>query len=247
VVDVILSPEQMPQALLQYMARPPAPATEVAPAHLAQILLVLRTQLKRDFRGYRTNMLRRRVTRRMGLCRLDRVTLYVEYLRTHPDEVQALAKDLSIGVTAFFREPGAFQVLERVVIPDLLQRRGRMDDGERPLRVWVPGCATGEEAYSIAILLLEQFAAAKRPANLQLFATDIDDESLEVARAGLYPASIATDIPAERLRQFFVRADAQHYQVSPSLREVITFAPQNLIGDAPFSKLDLIACRNVLI
>lgn len=247
VVDYVLPPEQMPQALVRHAAQLSAPATDLAPEDLSQILLLLRTQMKRDFRGYRANMLTRRVRRRMGLCHLDRVSGYVDYLRTHPDEVQALGKDLSIGVTAFFREPHAFQVLERVVIPDLVQRGGRAGDGERPVRVWVPGCATGEEAYSIAILFLEQFAAAKQPASLQIFATDIDDESLDVARAGLYPGSIAGDVSSERLQRFFVRTNNHRYQASQSLREAITFAPQNLVGDAPFSKLDLIACRNVLI
>ena len=182
----------------------------------------------------------------MGLCHVERVAAYVEYLRAHPDEGQALAKDLSIGVTQFFREPEAFQVLERVVMPDLVQRR-RPGGGERPLRVWVPGCATGEEAYSIAMLLLEQFGAAKQPVALQVFATDVDDDALNAARAGLYPDTIAADLSPERLHRFFVKADGHHYHVSKALRELITFAPQNLISDAPFSKLDLIACRNVLI
>ena len=247
VVDDILPPEQMPTALIRHVTQPAVPAAEVAREDLSQILELLRTQLKRDFRAYRQTMLLRRVKRRMGLCHLDRIAGYAKYLRTHPDEVQALGKDLSIGVTAFFREPDAFHVLERVVIPDLVQRSGRAGDGEHPVRVWVPGCATGEEAYSIAILFLEQFAAAKRLTSLQIFATDIDDESLEAARAGLYPDSIAAAVSAERLRRFFVKAHAQRYQVSTSIREVITFAPQNLISDAPFSKLDLIACRNVLI
>ena len=247
VVDDILPPEQMPQALLRYVAQLSAPAPDLAPEDLGQILLLLRARLKRDFRGYRRNMLVRRVRRRMGLCHADRMSGYVDYLRTHPDEVQALGKDLSIGVTAFFREPDAFQLLERVVIPELVQHSGQAGDGERPVRVWVPGCATGEEAYSVAMLFLEQFAVAKRPVNLQIFATDIDDAALEIARAGLYPDSIAADVAPERLQQFFVKTSNHRYQVSKPLRETITFAPQNVIGDAPFSKLDLVSCRNVLI
>lgn len=247
VVDQVLPPERMPEALARHAAQLSAPAASLAPEDLSPILLLLRSQMKRDFRGYRPNMLLRRVKRRMGLCRVERVAGYVEYLRAHPDEVQALGRDLSIAVTAFFREPDAFHVLERVVIPDLIERGGPGGEREQPVRVWVPGCATGEEAYSVAMLFLEHFALAKRPANLQIFATDIDDESLEIARVGLYPSSIAHDVSADRLRQFFVRADAHRYQVSQALREVITFAPQNLLSDAPFSKLHLIACRNVLI
>ena len=246
VVDLILPPEEMPKALLRHAAEPSASGADAAPGDLAQIVSLLRTQTKRDFRGYRSNMLMRRVRRRMGVCHLERVAEYVEYLRAHADEGLVLAKDLSIGVTAFFREPEAFQLLERVVIPDLVQR-SRHGDEQRPVRVWVPGCATGEEAYSIAMLFLEEFAAVKQPGALQVFATDVDDESLDTARAGLYPDTIAADLSAERRRHFFVKADGHGYQVSRALRESITFAPQNLISDAPFSKLDLIACRNVLI
>jgi len=242
-VDHVLPPEQMPEALVRYADRR-LPAMNLAPGHLNEILTLLRTQAKRDFRGYRASMVLRRVRRRMGLCRLDDVERYIEYLRDHRDEVQALGKDLAIGVTAFFREPAAFEVLERVVVPDLIQRNARTNG---PIRVWVPGCSTGEEAYSVAMLFLEQFAAASRPVHLQVFATDIDDGSLELARAGRYPESIAAEVSPERLRRFFIKADAHHYQVSKDLREVITFAPQNLISDAPFSRLHLISCRNVLI
>ena len=246
-VDHVLPPDQIPPAIARYARHLASPGADVAPEDLEQVLSVLKTQLKRDFRGYRRNMLLRRVKRRMGLRRLDNVAAYVENLRDHRDEAQALAKDLSISVTEFFREPEAFDVLERVVVPELIRRAGRAGDAERPVRVWVPGCATGEEAYSIAMLFLEQFAAAARPVGLQIFATDIDEESLDLARTGIYPDTLAANVTAARLRQFFIRADAHHYQVSKPLRDVITFAPQNLLADAPFSRLDLIACRNVLI
>ncbi|MGB7217334.1 MAG: chemotaxis protein CheB, partial [Vicinamibacterales bacterium] len=247
VVDHVLPPEQMPGALVHHAEQLSSPSASPAQEDLGHILSLVRVKTKRDFRGYRTNMLMRRVKRRMGLCHVDRIADYAEYLRVHPGEVQALGKDLSIGVTAFFREPDAFQVLDRVVIPELVRQHGQAADGERPVRVWVPGCATGEEAYSIAMLFLEQFAMARQPVNLQIFATDIDDEALEVARAGLYPESIAADVPAERLQRFFIKTSDHRYQVGKPLREVITFAPQSLTSDAPFSKLDLISCRNVLI
>ena len=245
-VDHVLPPEEMPHALVRHTTQRSAPAADLGKEHLPQILVLLRTHAQRDFRGYRPSMLLRRIRRRMGLRHIDRLASYVAFLRAHPDEVQALSKDLSIGVTAFFREPDAFQVLERAVIPGLVQPSVHAG-GEPPVRVWVPGCATGEEAYSIGILFLEQFELAKRPVRLQIFATDIDDRALEVARTGLYPESITVDVSAERLRRFFVEADASHYLVSKALRDVITFAPQNLMNDAPFSKLHLIACRNVLI
>lgn len=244
-VDRVLPPEQMAQALIDHLARPAARA-QASPDALGAILTLLRAQMKRDFGGYRQNMVLRRVKRRMGLCRVGDMAAYAEYLRAHPDEVQALGKDLSISVTAFFREPDAFQILERVVIPELVARSGRAGDNDRPIRVWVPGCATGEEAYSIAILFLEQLAAAGTPVALQIFATDVDDEALDVARAGLFPATIATDVSPERLRHFFVKSDG-HYQVTTALRDTISFATQNLVSDPPFSRLDLVSCRNVLI
>ncbi len=248
-VDYILPPEKMPDALVKYIQHPylngaihesPA-ATE--PQHLNRILAVLKTRMKYDFRCYRNNMLMRRVQRRMGLSHIQEMPDYVEYLRENPKEATALYRDLLIGVTAFFRESEAFQVLQQRVVPELVERT----KSDIPVRVWVPGCATGEEAYSVAMLLIEQFGEAQKPLNLQIFATDIDEQSLETARHGIYPDSIATDLSAERLRRFFVVTDESHYQVNKQLRESIVFAPQNLISDAPFSKLDLVSCRNLLI
>jgi two-component system CheB/CheR fusion protein len=253
-VDYVLPPEAMPEALIKYarhayVNRVPEAAApeETAPEHLNRILALLRARTKHDFRAYRKNMLMRRVQRRMGLCHIDRLADYLEHLRDQGDEVRALSRDLLIGVTGFFREPEAFQVLAQRVLPELVQRSGRRGEGDRPIRVWVPGCATGEEAYSIAMLLMEEYGAARRPVSVQIFATDIDEEALDVARAGVYPESITSDVSADRLQQFFVKLDEHHYQVSKQLREAIVVAPQNLISDAPFSRLDLVSCRNVLI
>ncbi len=185
----------------------------------------------------------RRVQRRMSLSHTARIADYLELLRENPDEVTALHRDLLISVTAFFRESEAFDLLEQQVIPSLVERQ----KNEAPVRVWIPGCATGEEAYSIAMLLSEGFAAADKPANVQIFASDIDEPSLDVARAGIYPASIAGDVSSERLKRFFIKSDENHYEVTKQLRESICFAAQNLISDAPFSRLDLISCRNLLI
>ena len=203
--------------------------------------------MKRDFRGYRKRMLVRRVTRRMAIRHIDRIAGYVDFLRTHPDEVRALGKDLSIGVTAFFREPAR--------LPGARTRRDPGVDSApaakgtlAPVRVWVPGCATGEEAYSIAMLFLEQFAAAKKLVQSpDLRERSSTTKSLDWRGRGIYPDSIASEVSAERLQRFFVRTTDRRYQVSKALRELITFAPQNVIRDAPFSKLDLVACRNVLI
>jgi two-component system, chemotaxis family, CheB/CheR fusion protein len=247
-VDYVLPPERMPEALLKYGAQPyvTADGAEDAAAEatgLTRILALLRARTKYDFRCYRKTMLMRRIQRRMGLAHVQKLSDYVEMLRGEPDEVSALYKDLLIGVTQFFRDPEAFRLLEERVIPELIERQ----KGELPIRVWIAGCATGEEAYSLGILLLERFAAARRPPTLQIFATDIDEGSLEIARQGIYPESIVADLTAERLKRFFVKVDEHHYQVAKPLRERIVFAPQNLLGDAPFSRLDLISCRNLLI
>ncbi len=249
-VDYVLPPEQMPDALVKYARHPyvnggspQSPAEDTEPQQLNRILAVLKTRTKYDFRCYRKKMLLRRVQRRMGLCQIQEMADYLEYLRENLAEATALYKDLLIGVTAFFREPEAFQVLVQRVLPELVERA----DGDTPVRVWIPGCATGEEAYSIAMLLVEQFTEAQKPPHIQIFASDIDEDSLETARHGFYADSIVADLSPERLQRFFVKTDENHYQVSKQLRESVVFAPQNLISDAPFSKLDLVTCRNLLI
>lgn len=179
-VDYILAPEKMPDSLITYVGQPylrssdTTPFAEDSATQIAPILELLRGYSRYDFRCYRNKMLVRRIQRRMGICQITDVSRYVVWLREHPDEIKALYGDLLIGVTSFFRDAEAFVVLQDEVIPDLVKRQS----GDTPLRVWVPACSTGEEAYSIAILILEQFAAAKKPVNLQVFASDIDDESL---------------------------------------------------------------------
>lgn len=248
--DYVLTPEAIPQTLIQYAARAcretdrqPLPEADGAPNELEQILALLRVRTRYDFRGYRKRMLMRRVQRRMRICQADRLGDYLERLRADADEPQRLLQSLLIGVTGFFRDSEAHKVLAQQVIAPLVKHA----DPDIPLRVWIPGCSTGEEAYSIAILLMEAFQRRQRPSNLQIFATDIDEEALEAARLGIYPESIADDVGAERLQRFFVRIEGHRYQVTKRLRETITFAPQNLISDAPFSRLDLISCRNLLI
>ena len=253
-VDYVLPPEQMPEALINYIRQPylytAAQAETVADQDREQInriLTVLRTHSRHDFRSYRRNMLVRRIQRRMGLLHIGNFTKYLDYLRNNTNEITALCKDLLIGVTVFFRDPAAYELLAQRVLPELVERHVSTVDNERPVRVWVPGCATGEEAYSIGMLLIEQFDAINKPANIQVFASDIDEGSLEVARQGIYLDSVVADISPQRLQRFFVRIDEHHYQVNKQLREAIVFAPQDLLSDAPFSKLDLVSCRNLLI
>jgi two-component system CheB/CheR fusion protein len=245
-VDYNLSIEEMGETLLKY-TRHPYISSKKTPAlpetdsdHLNRILALLRT--RHDFRHYKKNTLNRRIERRMSLSHIENMIDYVAYLKKDQTEVIRLSKDMLISVTNFFRDQGAFSELEERVIPQLLQNRPL----NAPLRVWVPGCATGEEAYSIAMLLIEQLSAAQMNCELKLFATDVDEDALKFARFGLYPESIATDVPVERLRRFFIK-NGQHYQVSRQLRDSVVFASQNLISDPPFSRLDLISCRNLLI
>jgi two-component system CheB/CheR fusion protein len=247
--DYVLPVELMPEALVKYAQhayqsgnRPIAEAPEAAD-YLTEVLAVLQARTRFDFRHYRKRMLTRRIERRMGLNHFDNIPEYLEFLRDHPDEVRQLETDLLIGVTSFFRDPEAFELLKTEVIAPLVRHQGP----DSAIRVWVPGCSTGEEAYSVVILLLEQLAAAKRSCPLQVFATDVDRDALQVARMGTYPESIAADVTPERLDRFFTRLDDSLYQVSKQVREPVVFAPQNAIADAPFSRMELISCRNLLI
>lgn len=247
--DYVLPVEQMPQALIKYVqhhyvngGKAGAERTEAAD-DLNQVLALVRARSKLDFRHYRKKMVTRRIERRMSLRHFDCLADYLSHLRDHPDELRHLSRDFLISVTSFFRDPEAWQVLATQVIGPLV--RGKEPDA--PIRVWCPGCATGEEPYSLGILLLEQLATAQKSCPIQIFATDVDDDSLDVARQAVYPESIATDVSPERLARFFTRVSESSYQVSKQLRETVIFARQNLISDTPFSKLDLVVCRNLLI
>ena len=246
--DYVLAPEAMPNVLIDYTTHAsrsgswtPLPENG-QPDELVRIMALLHARTRYDFRGYRKKMLLRRVQRRMDICHIETLAGYLERLQSDTKEHERLFRDLLIGVTSFFRDKEAFEVLEQQVINPLLDR----NDPDTPVRVWVPGCSTGEEAYSIAMLLLEGFWRRQRPFNAQIFATDIDEFALETARKGRYPESIANDVSAERLKRFFIGSDS-HYQVNKQLREAVVFAPQDLISDAPFSRMDLISCRNLLI
>ncbi len=211
-------------------------------ASLTEVCALLRDRTGHDFRHYKASTLVRRLERRMRVLRLDTVDAYLERLRTDAQEPGILFRELLVGVTAFFRDPEAFQVLAERAITPLLARRA----AEEPLRIWVAGCATGEEAYSVAILVREAMDSLKRPQQVQIFATDVNDRALAVARRGVYPASLAGQISPERLARFFTRRGRQ-WQVGEELRAMCLFSPHNVIADPPFSRLDLICCRNLLI
>jgi two-component system CheB/CheR fusion protein len=247
--DFILPPDKMGEALVKYVQHFYVNGGELsqetieAPDHMPQILALLRTRTKYDFSCYRKKMLMRRVDRRMGLNQIDNVHQYLDLLRHDAQEIKRLARDLLISVTSFFRDPKAFLALESQALRGLVQSK----EPDAPIRVWVPGCATGEEPYSIIILLMEQLEVEHKNCPIQVFATDLDEEALDVARTGIYPESIAADVSPERLARFFVRSDELTFQVNKVVREAAVFAAQNPINDPPFSKLDLVSCRNLLI
>jgi two-component system, chemotaxis family, CheB/CheR fusion protein len=247
--DYVLPVEQMPEALSKYVQHyyvkgaETSPDRAEVPDYLSQILAHLRTHTKLDFRYYRKKMLTRRIERRMSLSHFNDIADYLALLRDHPDELKLLARDLLISVTSFFRDPEAFQTVETEVIGPLV--RGK--DPDAPLRAWSAGCDTGEEPSSLGMLLLERLAAAQKCCPVQIFATDVDEDALEVARQGTYPESISADVSPDRLGHFFTHMVDGSSRIGKPLRETVIFARQNLITDAPFSQLDIVVCRNVLI
>lgn len=249
-VDSVLPVAEIGRFIAAFTQRAPAlpiaPETETLPdtlrATLQQILALVRVHTGHDFARYKRGTLVRRIQHRMQLTGLEQVEMYLSRLRTDPGEVQMLANDLLISVTSFFRDQNAFEMLEQEVIPRLFENKAA---GE-PVRVWVAGCATGEEAFSLAILLLEYAQRHHEARPLQVFATDLSEAALQRAREGYYPETIAEDVSPERLSRFFV-AEQSGYRLRKEVREIVLFAPHNLLKDPPFSRVDLISCRNVLI
>ncbi|RNE93837.1 PAS domain-containing protein [Marichromatium sp. AB32] len=249
-VDFVLPPAEMPAQLMAYVthafgreAHTSEPSSKSVDT-LTKICLLLRDKSSHDFSQYKQSTLIRRIERRMALHQIEQQRDYVRYLQHNPLEIDALFHDLLIGVTSFFRDPEAFAILEHEVIPRLFHEK----PAGSPVRVWICGCSTGEEAYSIAILLKEHLETLKQDYRLQIFATDIDANAIERARSGIYPANIATDISPERLARFFVMSQEQGcYRINKEIRDLLVFSEQDLIKDPPFSRLDLISCRNLLI
>ena len=247
--DFVLPPAEISNELARigghpYIRQPkPDDDTELAApeTELSKILSLVKASTGVDYAQYKPTTIRRRISRRMVLHRIETIGTYLKRLESDPSEVEALYQDLLINVTCFFRDQEVWQYLKEQVIPNLLKNR-KMD---MPIRVWVPGCATGEEPYSIAILLLECMEPSGGPP-IQIFATDISKQAIQTARDGFYPENIVSDVSPERLRRFFAKADGG-YQISKRIRDLCIFAVQDVTKDPPFSKLDLISCRNLLI
>jgi two-component system CheB/CheR fusion protein len=245
-VDYVLPVEQMPEVLFDYIARstsaiPPSAAEAKAPIDLEPVLRAL-AAAGSDFRGYKRGTLERRIARRMAVNKVDSLYAYCDILRTAAGEAQALSQDMMIGVTEFFRDPEAWAALSERVLNILLDEPA----GDQPLRVWVPGCATGEEAYSMAMLLTEEIERRGVSRTFMILASDVNRVALARARLGIYAPGVALPVGEARLERFF-RAHEGGYQIEQALRETILFTPQNLIADPPFSRVDLISCRNLLI
>ena len=209
---------------------------------LERIYLLLRAATGVDFRLYKQPTVRRRVARRMAMRKIGSLGKYAQFLKQSPAEAQTLTEDIFIHVTGFFRDPECFQALRKHVSPKLRSKRPMED----PIRIWVPGCSTGEEVYSIAMMLLEDLGPAAAHSKIQMFGTDISETAVERARAGIYPEAAVRGVSAPRLKRFLVKTD-QGYQINKSVRELCVFARHDLAKDPPFSRLDLISCRNVLI
>ncbi|HRF74473.1 MAG TPA: chemotaxis protein CheB, partial [Accumulibacter sp.] len=239
---VLLAGAGQPALRQRSPATSAATGTEATEAELNAVLKLLYAATGHDFSHYRKGTIGRRIARRMLQQQLCHVDDYLDYLGAHPDEARALFKDLLINVTSFFRDPEAFAVLGQQILPQLL--------ADKPagyvLRIWVAGCASGEEAYSIAIQVREFMDQTQQAFKVQIYGTDLDEESIAVARAGFYPPNIAADLTPQRLQRFFLGEDAG-YRVKKEIREMLVFAVQNVIKDPPFTRLDLISCRNVMI
>lgn len=246
--DLVLPPGKMPENLVRYFGRPHRDSVQMPAASagggtwLPQIFAILRTRVGHDFSGYKANTLLRRISRRMGLNHIPEQETYVRFLRENPGEVEALFKELLIGVTGFFRDPESFRALKARILPVLTESLA----DNTTFRVWVPGCSTGEEVYSLAIILREHFDDSVRRMDLQIFGTDIDADAIERAREGLYPAGIAEDVGPERLKRFFSR-EGDFYRIRKEIRDCAVFSVQNILKDPPFSKLHMLCCRNLLI
>lgn len=248
--DIVAPAAELPEKMMAYLRHAPhisridSPLDEKNRSAMEKIVILLREHTGNDFTLYKKTTIYRRIERRMGIHQIDRIDTYVRYLRENSQEVALLFKELLIGVTSFFRDPKVWEQLRDVVLPELLARF----PARQTLRAWVPGCSTGEEAYSLAIVLKEALETVKPKGGVQvqIFATDLDADAIDRARQGLFPTNIAADVTPERLDRFFVQAE-DGYRIGKSVRNLVTFAPQNLIMDPPFTKLDILSCRNLLI
>ncbi len=246
-VDYILSPEKMPEQLINYVNQfyikiITKPANEQIVNYLRKIIILIRTQTDVDFSAYKQSTLIRRIERRMSLHQIENISDYVRYLQENQSEIHILYKEFLIRVTSFFRDAAAFEVLKENVVPEILKNKSP----DQNVRIWVPACSTGEEAYSIAIIFKEYMDKVKYHTQIQIFATDVDKDAVETGRLGIYPNNITVDVSTERLNRFFIK-NTDTYSIKKEIREMVIFASQNIIIDPPFLRLDLISCRNLLI
>ena len=245
--DLVLPIAEIPAAIIEYGCHghfgpepaKPAPDNDAA---LTEIIDILRKHTAHDFSLYKEGTVLRQIQRRMAMASTKDVGAYLNMIRDDADEIDRLAEGMLINVTRFFRDEAVFEALAQTVVPELVRRQPL----DKPIRIWDAGCSTGEETYSIAMIFLESIAAAERNVRLQVFASDADAAAVTVARDGLYPASIARDVSAARLKRFFIK-EHRNYRVTRELREAVVFTTQDLLADAPFSRLDFVSCRNVLI
>src|SRR5438477_7922553 len=254
-VDMVLPPREIAREVRRiadhpYLRRTLSDRAETerlnfkAADDLGRIFVSLKKQMGVDFSAYKETTLNRRIQRRMALHRIAQLGQYARFLHENKKEIEALFDDLLINVTRFFRDERMFRALKRRFLPALVKSKGK--DRRAQLRVWVPGCATGEEVYSLAICVLETLGQRVSKMAIQIFGTDLSDSTIEYARAGIYSSAIEKDVSGTRLKRFFSKRDGT-YQIKRSVREICTFARQNITADPPFSRLDLISCRNVLI
>lgn len=259
--DFILSPEEMPGKMLEYIKHSAiiearqgigngnigAERASVAmdrqiSGNLHEILLLIRNKTGQDFAFYKENTVRRRIEMRMALHKIDDIAAYIRYLKQNPEEVDLLGRNFLIGVTSFFRDPGAFEALKKKALPLIFKNR----PPQQPVRVWVPGCSTGEEAYSIAIMLKEYMDEENVDCKVQIFATDVDARSIDKAREGVFAESLQKNVPADKLTHFFVKSGSA-YRIKKDIRGMVVFAAHDILRHPPFSKLDLVSCRNLMI
>jgi two-component system CheB/CheR fusion protein len=247
IADFVLPPASMPSQLLKYAAYRAEKGNREGTTQkngngLNPIFLLLRSKTGHDFVNYKKNTIRRRIERRMNVHAIESIAQYTRYLHNNPQEVEMLFKELLIGVTSFFRDGEAFELLRSKIVSEILAGKSN----ESSLRFWVPGCSTGEEVYSLAMLLREAMDESQVNPRIQIFGTDIDAEAVDIARTGQYSANAAADLSPERRKRFFVK-EGNAYRIKKEIREMAVFAVQNVIKDPPFTKLDMICCRNVLI
>ncbi len=246
--DVVAPVEELPAKIIDFLRHVPliaGPSTALSNKNdgsLEKVVILLRAQTGHDFSLYKRSTISRRIERRMGLHQITKIADYVRYLRENPQESNLLFKELLIGVTSFFRDSTVWEQMKEKFIPQLLAARPE----NRTLRAWIAGCSTGEEAYSLAIIFKEIVAKAdsSKTFTLQIFATDLDKDAIDKARAGIYPPNIQADVSPQRLRKFFVKNDGGNYSVAKEIREMVIFAPQNLVMHPPFTRLDIVTCRN---